>query len=232
MFITFEGGEGSGKTTQAQALHQRLTGLRIPAVLTYEPGGTLLGDHIRALLKWAQYELSPRAELLLFAAARAQLTTQVIGPALEQGKVVVCDRFAASSVAYQGYARGLNISDIDKVNAIATQGLQPDLTVLLDIAVELGLARKGPSPPDRFEKELLDFHKKLRQGYLDLAAADPRLWLVIDATLPQKQVEELIWQRVSALLPARTSTYKCHSEGARRPKNPDSLSFLFRKDSE
>lgn len=203
--ITFEGGEGSGKTTQTQALYQRLTRLGIPAVLTHEPGGTPLGDRVRELLKWGQWELSPRAELLLFAAARAQLVARVIGPALEQGQVVICDRFAASTVAYQGYARGLDISDIEKVNAIATQGRQPDLIVLLDVAVELGLARKAASPPDRFEQEQTGFHQKLRRGYLRLAAADPERWLVVNATLPPKQVEQLIWQRVSPLLPQRAN---------------------------
>ncbi len=206
LFITFEGGEGSGKSTQARALYRRLFEMGVPALLTHEPGGTPLGKQLRRWLK-GEREIDPQTELLLFNASRAHLVSQVIRPSLEKGTVVICDRFADSTTAYQGYGRGLDFSLIEAANNIATQGLRPDLTVLLDIPVERGLARKRLR--DRFEREELAFHQRVRQGYLEMAAKEPERWLVVDGSLPSKEVKRLIWERVEPLLPwkALTSCY-------------------------
>ncbi len=197
IFITFEGGEGCGKSTQARALHRRLLGMGMSAVLTHEPGGTPLGNRLRLLLK-GDDEIDPPAELLLFNASRAHLVASVIRPALERGAIVICDRFFHSTIAYQGYGRGLPLDIIEAANNIATQGLAPDLVILLDMDVERGLARKRIG--DRFEREALAFHQRVRHGYLEMSKADPARWLVIDASLPKKEVERLIWERVRELL--------------------------------
>jgi dTMP kinase len=200
MFITFEGGEGCGKSTQAKALYGRLCQQGIPVVLTHEPGGTALGNGVRKLLKRKQgHPISPQAELLLFAASRAQLVTEVIHPALEKGRVVICDRFVHSTLAYQGYGRGLDLPTVETINSLATQSLKPDIVILLDISPEEGLRRKR-SLKDRFELEDLPFHYRVREGYLKMAAAAPGRWLVIDATLPKRKIAEIIWERVSQLL--------------------------------
>lgn len=213
-FITFEGGEGSGKSTQAKALKGRLEKLGVTVVLTHEPGGTDLGDDIRAWLKGTDKgskskgkkstsqkgDIDPRAELLLFNAARAQLVSRVIRPALESGAVVICDRFYHSTIAYQGHGRGLDMAMVDAVNSVATGGLKPNLTVLLDIDAKTGLKRKKPQ--DRFEKENIDFHQKVRQSYLGLAQKDPQRWLVVNASLSKQETERLIWQWVEQLMPA------------------------------
>ena len=198
LFITFEGGEGCGKSTQAGALYRRLLSLGIPAILTHEPGGTPLGNDLRRWLK-GEGEIDPLTELLLFNASRAHLVSQVIRPALDGGSIVICDRFFHSTIAYQGYGRGLDLGLIETVNNIATQGLRPDLIVLLDIAAEQGLKRKNLR--DRFEREEIAFHQRVRQGYLEMAKKDPQRWLVIDGSLPRKEVERLIWERVGQLLP-------------------------------
>ena len=202
LFITFEGGEGCGKSVQARALYRRLSQLTIPTLLTHEPGGTPFGNRIGRWLKWApDKDISPLTELLLFNASRAQLVTEVIQPGLKSGKVVVCDRYADSTTAYQGYGRGLDLDAVKAINNAATQGLKPNLTVLLDISAEEGLARKRGKKQDRFEQEKLAFHQRVREGYLKLAAEEPERWLVIDATQSKKRIAEIIWQRVSQLLP-------------------------------
>ncbi len=202
LFITFEGGEGSGKSTQAKALYRRLCKLAIPVLLTHDPGVTSLGRKVARLLKWAQdVEISPVAELLLFNTSRAQLVAEVIRPNLESGKVVVCDRYADSTTAYQGYGRGLDLTIVASVNEAGTLGLMPDLTVLLDMPVEDGLARKGGKRQDRFELEAIAFHQRVREGYLKLAAAEPERWLVVDAEKSQEEIADIIWDRVSQLLP-------------------------------
>ena len=202
LFITFEGGEGSGKTVQSRALYRRLLQLAIPALLTHEPGGTPLGKKLGRWLKWAQdTDISPLTELLLFNASRAQLIDKVIQPNLGKGKVVICDRYADSTTAYQGYGRGLDLDIVKAINNAATQGLKPDLTVLLDMPVEEGLARKRAKKQDRFEQEAIAFHQRVRKGYLKMAADDPERWLVIDATQPKEKIAQIIWQRVSQLLP-------------------------------
>jgi dTMP kinase len=201
LFITFEGGEGCGKSTHSKLLLKRLEQHDIPAILTHEPGGTALGNQLRNLLKKRRGSpVSPQAELFLLAASRAQLVTEVIRPALEEGKVVICDRFTNSTVVYQGYGRGLDFTAIKMVNNMATRHLNPDLIILLDIPPEQGLARKR-SLKDRFELEALAFHRRVREGYLKMAGAEPDRWLVIDASLPKAKVAEIIWSEVSALLP-------------------------------
>ena len=201
LFITFEGGEGSGKSSHAKVLYHRLSELAVPVLLTHEPGVTSLGKKIAHLLKWAQnIDISPEAELLMFNTSRAQLVAEVIRPGLEEGKVVICDRYADSTIAYQGYGRGLDLAFVRAANDAGTQGWKPDLTVMLDIAAEDGLARKRGGRKDRFEHEEIAFHQRVREGYLKLAADEPGRWLVIDASQPKKKVAEIIWQRVSALL--------------------------------
>lgn len=200
LFITFEGGEGCGKTYQARALYRRLWHLAIPVVLTREPGGTPLGDRVRRWLKRSTGgNISPHTELMLFCAARAQLVAEVVRPGLESGKVVVCDRYADSTMAYQGYGRGLDLSMIEEANHIATQGTLPDITILLDVPAEVGLSRKRTRHTDRFEREALGFHEKIRKGYLELAAADPERWMVIDAVQPRNVVQNLVWHRLVEL---------------------------------
>ena len=201
LFITFEGGEGCGKSVQARALYRKLSKLAIPAVLTHEPGVTSLGKKLGRWLKWAQdTDISPLTELLLFNASRAELINEVIKPALESGKVVICDRYADSTTAYQSYGRGLDLETVKAINYAATGGLKPNLTVLLDISAEEGLGRKRAERQDRFEGEDIAFHQRVRGGYLKLATNEPERWLVIDASQSKAKVEQIIWQRVSQLL--------------------------------
>jgi dTMP kinase len=200
LFITFEGGEGCGKTTQSKLLLKRLEQQNVPVVLTHEPGGTALGNELRKALKRKRdSSISSQAELFLLGASRAQLVAEVIRLALEEGKVVICDRFTHSTMVYQGYGRGLDFTAIKMVNNMATGYLNPDLIILLDISPEQGLARKR-SLKDRFELEDLSFHRRVREGYLKMAAAEPDRWLVIDASLPKGKIAEIIWDRVSRLL--------------------------------
>ena len=192
LFITFEGGEGCGKSTQSKLLLRKFEQENVPAVLTHEPGGTPLGNELRKTLKRKRdSSLSPQAELFLFAASRVQLVAEVIRPALEAGKVVICDRFTHSTMVYQGYGRGLDFTAIKMVNNMATRHLNPDLIILLDISPEQGLVRKQ-SLKDRFELEDLSFHQRVREGYLKMAAAEPDRWLVIDASLPKRKIAEII----------------------------------------
>ena len=201
MFIVFEGGEGCGKSTQTRALYRRLSKDGFGAILTREPGGTRLGERVRRHLKrTGDARISPLAELFLIATARAQLVSEIIRPELERGKTVICDRFTPSTLAYQGHGRGLDMDAVRAVNGMATDGLSPDLVVLLDIPVEAGLGRKKSRERDRFESESLAFHARVRRGYLDMAKADPERWLVVDGRLPRKVIEETIWKRVSVLL--------------------------------
>jgi dTMP kinase len=202
LFITFEGGEGCGKSTQSRRLYRRLLKLGIPALLIHEPGVTALGKKIRRLLKWSEdLSISPIAELLLFNASRVQLVTEIIGPALRKGMVVICDRYADSTAAYQGYGRGLDLTVVARANKIGMQGLFPDLTILMDLPVKEGLLRKEAKRSDRFEMENREFHQKVQEGYLKLAAAEPRRWFVIDATKRREEIADIIWKRVKHLLP-------------------------------
>jgi len=201
LFITFEGGEGGGKSIQAKELYRRLSQLAVPVLLTHEPGGTPFGKKVGRWLKWTQgADISPLTELMLFNASRAQLVAEVIQPNLKNGKVVICDRYADSTTAYQGYGRELDLAMVKAVNKAATQGLTPNLTILLDILVEEGLARKRTEKQDRFEQETLAFHQRVRGGYLKLAADEPERWLAINASQSKEKIAEIIWQRVSQLL--------------------------------
>jgi dTMP kinase len=199
LFITFEGGEGSGKSVQAGALLRKLRRLNIPAVLTHEPGGTPFGEKLAHWLKGADNDISPLVELVLFNASRNHSVTEVIKPGLDSGKVVISDRYADSTIAYQGYGRGLGLEMVRTINSVATQGLEPDLTILLDIPAEDGLARKG-NRQDRFEQEELAFHQRVREGYLRMAADEPKRWLVVDASQSKRKIAGVIWQRVGQLL--------------------------------
>lgn len=204
LFITFEGGEGCGKSTQARRLYRRLLKLSVPVLLTHEPGVTTLGRKITRLLKWSEdVDISPIAELLLFNASRAQLVTEVIRPGLEKGTIIICDRYADSTTAYQGYGRGLDLAVVNTVNKIGTLSLSPNLTILLDVPVQAGMARKQGKKSDRFEAETVSFHRRVREGYLKLAKAEPERWLVIDATQSREIIARIIWQRVSKLLPKK-----------------------------
>lgn len=197
LFITFEGGEGCGKSLQSRMLYKRLSRLAIPVQLTHEPGGTPLGKRVRYLVKHAQNtRISPLTELMLFNASRAQLVQDVIQPSLKRGETVICDRFADSTTAYQSYGRGLNLEIVKAVNNAATGGLKPDITFLLDVPVEVGLARKCAGNPDRFEREDIAFHLRVREGFLKLAAAEPERWLVIDASQSKAKIAAIIWQQV------------------------------------
>ena len=201
LFITFEGGDGSGKSVQAGALCRRLSRSAIPALLTHEPGSTPCGNRIGRWLKWSEVkDMSPLTELLLFNASRAQLVSEVIRPNLKKGMVVICDRYTDSTIAYQSYGRGLDLAVVRVINNAATQGLKADLVVLLDISVAAGLARKRARKQDRFEREDIAFHQRVREGYLKLAADDPQRWLMVDAIQTKAKIGDIIWQRVSRLL--------------------------------
>jgi dTMP kinase len=197
-FIAFEGGAGCGKTTQAKALSNKLRRLGFPVVFTHEPGGTLLGNRLRRWVKWGK-GVTTQTELFLFLSSRSQLLNTVIRPALEKGSIVICDRFDPSTFAYQGYGRGMDLDFLKTVNSFVTDGLHPDLIVLLDISAEQGLGRKKMKL-DVFEREEFLFHQKVREGYLKMVAADPERWMVVDATLPEVKIREIIWERVSQLL--------------------------------
>ena len=200
MFIVFEGGEGSGKSTQARALHRRLERNGVPAVLTFEPGGTELGNQVRNLIKnKKKIAILPETELFLFAASRIQLIKEIIKPALEEGKVVICDRFSFSTLAYQGYGRQLSLAMVRQVNKQALQGVRPDLIILLDLPPELGFIRRKKHH-DRFESMDLEFHRRVRKGYLEMASAAPEDWKIIDASLSRKSINGIIWNTVEQLL--------------------------------
>jgi dTMP kinase len=187
-FITFEGIEGCGKSTQVKLLLQHLLHTEHDAILTREPGGCPIADKIRSiLLDSANNNMTPLTELLLYAAARAQHVNEVIATALGENKIVLCDRFTDATLSYQGYARGLDLNTIDYLNKLATGGVTPDLTVLLDCPVEVGLSR-AISPvnshgikEERFELESMQFHQKVREGYLHLASLSPNRFVIIDA---------------------------------------------------
>ncbi len=205
LFVAFEGGEGAGKSTQVRRLVEWLTAQGRTARATFEPGGTPAGAAVRAIvLDRAHTGLAPRAEALLYAADRAHHAHAVLRPALESGEVVVTDRYVDSSLAYQGAGRTLDLADVAAISRWATQGLRPDLTVLLDLPPETGLARaRGRAEADRLESESIDFHRRVRDTFRALAAADPGRYLVLDATRGTDELAADVRDRVGALLEVR-----------------------------
>jgi dTMP kinase len=194
-FITIEGPEGAGKTVQAERLAAALRQLGHGVVLTREPGGTTLGERVRSLVldggagARGSAPIDPRADALLFNAARAQLVTEIVRPAMARGEVVLCARFADSTLAYQGHGSGLPLDELRAIAAVATGGLAPDRTILLDVAPEIGLARKVGDDRNRFEAAFgLEFHRLVREGFLELAHAEPDRWWVVDASRPADEV--------------------------------------------
>jgi dTMP kinase len=199
-FITLEGPEGCGKTTQIQRLAERVRASGRPLLLTREPGGTRTGEAIRQLLQHdsSDAEMNPRTETLLFCASRAQIVAQVIRPALEQGTWVLCDRFTDSTLAYQGYGRGFALDELRAMNRFATGGLAPDLTILLDVPVEESFRRLAAraAQSDRIERAAREFHERLRAGYLELAAAEPARFQVLNSLASLEQTSAEIWRLV------------------------------------
>jgi dTMP kinase len=188
-FISFEGPEGGGKSTQIHRLAAALAERGFSVWTTREPGGTRAGEMIRPILLGQQHNsLSPWTEALLFTAARAQLVDEVIQPRLHRGEVVLCDRFIDSTLAYQGFGRGLDLDDLQRLQAQATGGLTPDLTLLLDLPVEAGLARIPPRAQDRLDRETIAFHERVHAGYRAMAAQDEHRWRTIDASSDPDQV--------------------------------------------
>ena len=217
VFIAFEGGEGAGKSTQASILHDALQREGYCTALLREPGSTDLGDYLREYLI-GERPVSPLAELLLFEASRAQLMTERIEPLLNHGAVVIADRFAGSTIAYQGYGRGVDLERIGWLNDLATGGLYPDLTILLDIDPPEGLKRAnrrkqeprqqlrlplGDITTDRFESEATNFHYRVSRGFLQQAAANPSAWHVIEGNRSIDDVAAAVWAAVCPLLPAK-----------------------------
>jgi dTMP kinase len=200
LFITFEGGEGAGKSTQANLLVERLRAVGETVVALREPGGTPLGDYLRDWLKASDRPLTAEAELLLFVAARAELVRSLIIPALAAEQAVVLDRYADSTTAYQGYGRGLPLRQVASANALATGGLSPGLTVLLDAPPEAtlqrALSRTGEDGERRFEDEAAAFHRRVRAGFLRLAKRSPERWLVLDAMESEATIHARVWKRV------------------------------------
>ncbi len=206
-FITFEGGEGCGKSTQVERLKVALKTVGIEAVFTREPGGTLIGEEIRRLIK--DQENDPpcdASELLLFLAARAQLVKEVIRPALERGVWVVSDRFSDSTFAYQGYGRGIDLELLNKVNGFACEGLKPDLTIFIDVKSEVAKMRRHNreqttnTKADRIEKAGEEFHRRLREGFLTLAKNEPRRIVVVDGNGTEEEVWGEVWKTLKPII--------------------------------
>ena len=202
MFITFEGPEGSGKTSQIAALATFLSEQGHKVLTTREPGGTKIGDQVRACLHdVANREMTAVAEMLLYSASRAQLVAELIRPKLAAGYIILCDRFVDSTLAYQGYGRGLDLNALKLISQFATTNLTPDLTLLLDIDVERGLARRlaNDEEMNRLDLEKVSFHQRVRAGYYELRQLEPERWVVVDADRPfaaiQQELQTIIHKR-------------------------------------
>lgn len=206
IFISCEGIEGSGKSTQARLLYEYLKGKGFEVILTEEPGGTQIGLKIREILLSLEYrEISSMTELLLYNASRSQHIQEVILPAIHRGAIVITDRFSDSTVAYQGYGRGIDLNLIDSLDRISTKNLRPDITILLDVDVEIGLKRNtGIQKTDRLELEDIEFHKKVRKGYLEIAAEEPERIRLIDASAGLEE----IYSKIISLVTEMIETWK------------------------
>jgi dTMP kinase len=202
IFITMEGPDGSGKSTQIELLKEFLTQKGYEILVTRDPGGTAVSEAIREIILNKEFsEMNDMTELLLYAAARAQLVGQVIKPALAAGKAVISDRFVDSAAVYQGIARGLGIDTVYDINRYALQGVMPDMTFHLDLPAEVGIARKkNQAELDRMELQTIEFHQKVAQGYRELAKRNPERIITIDATLPKEEICDMIRTRVNAVL--------------------------------
>jgi len=203
MFITLEGPEGSGKTSQLPALAEFLRNAGYDVVVTREPGGTAVGDQIRdVLMNLENITIVPRTEILLFLAARAQHVESLIRPALDAGKIVICDRYGDSTLAYQGYGHQTDLDTLRYLLNFATGGLKPDLTLLLDVPVNAGMARKRDNEEEwnRLDAYAETFHERVRQGYLSLAAVEPQRWVVINAAVDKDKVQEALRMAIMARL--------------------------------
>lgn len=200
--ISFEGSEGSGKTTQIGLLADRLSSLGRSCLLTREPGGTAIGEKIRHLLKYDEdaTKMQPETELLLFAASRAQLVRELIEPAIAEGKIVICDRYLDSTTVYQGVARQISEDPVKMINHFAVGNRVPDLTVIIDVPASIGLARaqqrQNGGKADRMEQESIDFYERVREGYLLLARSLPERFLVVDGAQEPDVISELIWAEI------------------------------------
>ena len=198
LLIVFEGVEGSGKTTQTQILCDKLESVNQRAITTREPGGTTSGELIRNIIL-DQEDLTPMSELYLFNAARSLLIEQLVIPQLREEIHVIMDKFIYSTMAYQSYGREIPLQTVKTINEIASHQVVPDVIVLLDIPPQKALSRR-PDPRDRFEREALDFHTKIRDGYLAMAQENPQDWIVIDADLKPDQIAEIVWGKIQPLL--------------------------------
>lgn len=206
LLITFEGPEGSGKTTHLRLLSEWLTSEGVDHVVTREPGGTPIGEKVRDLLHDCNHtDMTPEAEILLYSASRAQHVGQLILPALEEGKLVLCDRYFDSTYAYQGYGRGLSLEALQLITKFATQGLTPDLTLYLDVPPEVGLSRRKQSGEalNRLDRETLAFHRRVRIGYQALIKAEPTRWRHIDATGAIDAIQAVVQQTVWRMMKER-----------------------------
>jgi len=204
LFITFEGPDGSGKTTQARRLAEYLQARGLPILLTREPGGTEISEQIRqVILSTRNQAMRNEAEVLLFSAARAQIVAELIRPALAAGKIVVCDRYSDSTLAYQGYGLGLDLDALRAITQFATGGLVPDLTFYIDVPAEVGLTRRQRGKTNRLDQKDVEYHTRVRNGYLELAKAEPRRWVVIDGTASVEEVQGQIRARMMSELGGR-----------------------------
>jgi len=201
MLITFEGIEGSGKSTQVELLNEYLVSKGHTVVQTREPGGSLFGEALRKVLLQRDMNIFPLSELLVFMAMRAQHVEQVILPALQERKIVLCDRFVDATYAYQGYGRNIDLGIIETLNRLVTKGIRPNLTILLDVDVETGLRRKAQhATMDRFEKEAVSFHQKIRDAYVKLSKEDSKRFYVVDGSREQSAIQDIIRQKVEKLI--------------------------------
>jgi dTMP kinase len=202
MLITFEGIEGCGKSTQVDLLFNYLANKGYKIIKTREPGGTVYGEALRDVALRKNFEVSPLSELLTIMAIRAQHVEEIIMPALQDRAIVLCDRFVDASYAYQGYGRGIDLGIIETLNRLVTKGIRPNLTVLIDCAAGLGLKRKAKNDRslDRFEKENLSFHRKIRNAYLKLADEDKKRFFVVDGKARVEEVHKIIKEKVESLL--------------------------------